>query len=351
MSSIEIKSIRVHDLLDFHQEYSRLKQPGDLIPISYLRAFSQIHNPHAHGEDIGLLIALQGRTCIGYLGVLPGQLNVFGDLSKVYFSSTAYVPDSFRRSGAGLYLARAFRDIQGDLVGCDNRPRAERLWRGFDRVIERSPLRVFSIPVHLLKSEGADLDYFDIRAATVSDILELPEWKPNCKRVGFFRDQATLAWFVQNPWICTEEQASNKVTEAADLDYYFGLGFHGIKILPFLIKDKKTGEHLGLQLFSLVFQSNPNVTVLKMLDSIFNKNPSDGLLWALAGQVARNHGADKIAVDESMVTSLSPIKMMQVLGCFRNRSYFLLPRSEGTPLAKAADHLQCQLADGDAGFT
>ena len=188
MKHASICTVKVKELGSFVEDFLLKHPESHCVPISRKRAYSQMKNPHADPDDTGLFVAYVDTTCVGYLGVMPGLLRKGKECFKVHFSSTAYVPEEYQRTGAGIYLARALSKIQGDLIGCDNRPKAERLWRGFDKV-EEFGFRTFSLPISLLERSPLALQEFlkGITHEQISNsaISALPEWYSNTEEVEF----------------------------------------------------------------------------------------------------------------------------------------------------------------------
>jgi hypothetical protein len=74
------------------------------IPISYQRALSQINNPYASDEDILLWAAYQNASLIGYVGVLPDEIDLNGTKNKIYWVSCFWVSDAYRNENLASQL-------------------------------------------------------------------------------------------------------------------------------------------------------------------------------------------------------------------------------------------------------
>ncbi|MDB4334786.1 hypothetical protein OAA06_00350 [bacterium] len=70
---MELKHLKISELEEFVQSNEFLK--GDLIPISPVRALSQIKNPKAKSDDVVLTIAYdKNLSILGYIGALPDKI-------------------------------------------------------------------------------------------------------------------------------------------------------------------------------------------------------------------------------------------------------------------------------------
>ena len=71
---IRIEHIKLKDLSDFARKALSHPDFHGVTPISLIRAQSQIKNPHAHPDDVALLVAFYKNRCVAYHGLLPGLL-------------------------------------------------------------------------------------------------------------------------------------------------------------------------------------------------------------------------------------------------------------------------------------
>jgi len=351
MSKVEIRSIRVGELVDFIEDYLKAAPSDALVPISRRRAISQVNNPHAKVEDRALLVAYQGAELIGYLGILPSRLRVGEGYEKVEFTTTVYVPPDRRTTAAGLILARATFSIQGNVVGCDNRPRAERLWRGFHQASELEPLKIYEFPIGLIDESSLFLDEAlqGVRAECVSysEILSLPKLCSGDDSPRFFRSYETVAWMMQYPWLRTHDDDNDPI----DARYFFGHPDRRIRYLAFALYDSRTSEYLGLQVFSTLSSTQSSVRSLRILDSFCEGRLDKSKVWALALQVARSEGVTHVVASEDWMRHLDRPSMIRTLPWFRKRSYFIRPSKSNAVIATALSRVERQHADGDTAFT
>src|ERR1700733_1651304 len=106
-SRMVIKKIPLKDLVDFANQVDEQTPLDGVLPITRQRARSQSQNPFASPDDVALLVAYRNDTCVGYLGVVPGAIQVSpagvnGGCRKVFWLSTWYVSPKARDSGVAM---------------------------------------------------------------------------------------------------------------------------------------------------------------------------------------------------------------------------------------------------------
>ncbi len=349
MKHASIQTILIKDLTTFIDDFLKASPKQTCIPISRRRAYSQAKNPNANPNDIALFVAYVGSVCVGYLGVMPGVLRRENTLSKVHFSTTAYVPPEHIRSGAGIYLARALSYIDGDLVGCDNRPKAERLWRGFDRV-EEIGFRKFSIPTNYFeKLKGCNptfLEQYYLSPIKPKNIPSSDTW-PNSKYpIEFYRSPETIQWIVENSWL---SETSESILEE-EHSYYFAHPDMKIEYFPICVYSSDKKSVIGFQLLSLVSQKN-GIRKIKILDSHVSPNrerfPSIPIAYAYAKEFSASH----IELSQETLALAETEFLLVSMGFSQRRSYFLRPRDSKSPLHGVSTKIQLHLEDGDTSFT
>lgn len=69
---IELKTLNKKQLLALINSENYAEMP--VLPISKHRALSHIHNPRANEDDVLLILAYEGESLLGYLGVLPDDI-------------------------------------------------------------------------------------------------------------------------------------------------------------------------------------------------------------------------------------------------------------------------------------
>lgn len=80
--------------------YKNLSQ----IPMSYHRAVSHIHNPDVQDDDDLLWVAYHEENLVGYVGVLPGYINVNQERKKIFWLSCFWVDEKCRKENLASLL-------------------------------------------------------------------------------------------------------------------------------------------------------------------------------------------------------------------------------------------------------
>ncbi|UCH15112.1 MAG: GNAT family N-acetyltransferase [Bacteroidales bacterium] len=106
---IVIKDIKTSELEEFinSDEFKKLEH----IPISRLRAISNIHNPRGNKDDKLLFLAYDDDMFIGYLGAISDNLNIDNKTHKVAWLSCMWIDNNYRRQGIALKLLNHAYDI------------------------------------------------------------------------------------------------------------------------------------------------------------------------------------------------------------------------------------------------
>jgi len=99
------------------------------IPISFRRAFSQIHNPRLEEEDVLLAVYFDGNKTAGYLGAMPDLIFREGKKEKVYWLTCYWVDPVYKphKLAAKLYK-RVLEELKGDAFVTNLVPWSERLY-------------------------------------------------------------------------------------------------------------------------------------------------------------------------------------------------------------------------------
>jgi GNAT superfamily N-acetyltransferase len=111
-----IEKIRIGDLPDYAAAFAASSPPPGTAPMTRIRALSQVKNPCAREDDIGLLVAYRDGRVIGYHGVMPGLLAVDGCISRVHWSTAVFVTEDCRGRGVGRQLIEAFKGLGKDMM-------------------------------------------------------------------------------------------------------------------------------------------------------------------------------------------------------------------------------------------
>jgi GNAT superfamily N-acetyltransferase len=99
---MQIKSYNRIQLQEFID--SDLYKNLNLIPISYHRAISHIHNPDVQDDDDLLWAAYEKERLLGYVGVLPGLVHINQEKKRVFWLSCFWVDEHFRKENLASLL-------------------------------------------------------------------------------------------------------------------------------------------------------------------------------------------------------------------------------------------------------
>lgn len=273
---IEIKLLDKKGLAEYIYSDAYLQSP--VIPITRHRALSQIRNPRAEAGDVLLLLAYEGPTLVGYLGVLPDRMN--GNWKCGWMSCLWIAPEHRGKQIAQKLLQHCFEAWGQKVLATEFTAPAKKLYdktglfrdlqvkRGL-RLYLRSDLHALLTPRNpWFEKIGFFLKGFDALANAVLDLRFLV-WKPSLGDLsleyvrevdeetalfiertrsanGFQKGAAELNWMLQNPWVLAapEKDDFGKRYHFSSTDFSFD--FYGIKIknqqnqlLAFLVFSKR----------------------------------------------------------------------------------------------------------------
>lgn len=248
MKLIEIK---VSELADFLS--SPLFKHSKILPISSLRAFSQIENPHANAEDTALVIALNNaEEIVAYAGALP-EKNPYQSEIRAAWSSCWYASEGYGKYAVPvLYkLAAAYKGflMMRDLSKTSREPvlqsgkfvrakelHAAKYWFRFsasESLISRRPelkkiaflLKffdgiadgLFSIFKKRYKKLPPEISY-SLHEKAEGETAEMIDFF--CRSDIFARDANFLNQVVQYPWV-THKPSARDISEQGR--YYFSI--------------------------------------------------------------------------------------------------------------------------------
>ncbi|MEJ2100438.1 MAG: GNAT family N-acetyltransferase, partial [Desulfobacterales bacterium] len=153
-SQIRIEHIKLKDLNDFARKTLTHLAFREVTPISLIRAQSQTKNPHAHPDDVVLLVAFHQNRCVAYHGLLPGLLKSHENSSKVCWLVTFFVSPDYRKKGIGKLLVKDIQSLNTDLVTTGPTKAAEGVYRsmGFKPLGELPYIQLQLERFHFLSS-------------------------------------------------------------------------------------------------------------------------------------------------------------------------------------------------------
>ncbi|KMQ60267.1 GNAT family acetyltransferase [Chryseobacterium angstadtii] len=101
----------------------------DFLPISEHRAKSQIKNLKASDDQVLLILAFYEGKLAGYVGCLPDNFFINGEIFRYAWLSTLYVSEAFRgKRIAKKLLNKAFDEFDGNIVATEFTKEAEALY-------------------------------------------------------------------------------------------------------------------------------------------------------------------------------------------------------------------------------
>jgi hypothetical protein len=124
---LTLRPIRLHELADYlaSEEY----RSGLCVPISRIRAESQLRNPAARPDDAVLVLAHWDGVLIGYVGALPGLLGNSEDPVRVGWLSCFWIHPGQRGKGvADRLLDEMLGHWQGRVLITEFTPQAQKLY-------------------------------------------------------------------------------------------------------------------------------------------------------------------------------------------------------------------------------
>lgn len=90
---------------------------GNPTPITKHRILSQVQNPRAASTDVALLVAYDGDTVVGHLGVLPDLAFVGAQEHKIGWLTAWWANPDRKYAGVGLMLLMRAQALYGGAVG------------------------------------------------------------------------------------------------------------------------------------------------------------------------------------------------------------------------------------------
>ncbi|HMO18063.1 MAG TPA: hypothetical protein PKA63_07500 [Oligoflexia bacterium] len=121
-----IKGISYSELIEYANEVANGKHQG-LIPIDRHRARQLVKNPLAANTDYALVIAFDSKNkCVGYMGLIPGVININGSNRKIAWTSTGKISKNRNASYLGMEFAKSYYDT---IISTGNNEISKRFYR------------------------------------------------------------------------------------------------------------------------------------------------------------------------------------------------------------------------------
>lgn len=388
---IRIEHIKLKDLSDFARKALSHPDFHGVTPISLIRAQSQIKNPHAHPDDVALLVAFYKNRCVAYHGLLPGLLKGSGNFSKVYWLVTFFVSPQYRKKGIGKLLVKEIQGLGTDLVTTGITKAAEAVYRsmGFKPLGELPflQLRLDRIPFPgvlfrtLLQNPQNDknklnkfymiFNKLDNRMRTAAkkifyrsafSRLNWEEKRFSYRQVpylserfqgavddkpddpSFFRGIKAINWMLQHRWVVSRHEEKGEAE-----NYYFSTVRDLFKYIALEIYSTDEKSAKGFIVYSVSCKKGR--TSVKILDYHFS-DPSDNPIAAYFGlKYAKEFLADRIEFPEHLagffINRLSLPKLVKN----KKRLYLFCPSSDDSRLAVSAPEITLDYCDSDTAFT
>lgn len=382
---LTIRCIKVCELEDFARTSLATLEPGEVVPTSMARAAAQTKNPCADSSDVGLLTAHLDDRCIGYLTLVPGLLRMRGAVAKVYRLSACYVPPHLRSTGAGgMLLLRALglrRDVMVTGFSDDVRRLYEALrfkplgplryliaefknanligmlLRGFrklsrtlglahtkllDHAIDASD-RTFKTVIYALLTRALGRIRRGVIVQRVDQIRDdaFEKVLDTSAPVRFARTSAEINWMLRERWVVTDPQRATPGYFFSDFDPlfdYVALELYGATDRDYkgfvVFRQDGACERRNLTLFDYHLKDQADIQ----------------LLFPIALEVGRGFLADVIAAPPHAEVSVQMCRLLALFVRRAERPYFCFPSGRDSLLARAAEHVELSLADGDLAF-
>jgi GNAT superfamily N-acetyltransferase len=389
---IRIERIKVEELVEFAKDMILSKDKDRLIPITYQRAIAHTRNPHADGDDIGLLVAYSGDECVGYFGILPIMLKHGDHFSKVYWFSTWFVSPKFRGRSIGSLLMENALSMNHDYVIVGSGPARKvcqrfgfyeldplvyysldmsgmerlnfitwvfrffrkilspfgvkvRISNNFSKTFERlvSPLTkklIYRWGLYVGKGSMKAFTYNEVDNITNDDV----DLQANMPEVAFSRGAEVINWMLNFPWVV---EPGHSLTE--NMDFYFTDVREKYSNIAIEVYEAFSGEFVGFIILSYSIISGKGV--LKVLDIHFIKQDYLRGVFPIILRYGCKHNVDKIEIPTSFVEGLNNKIIQRIILHQKQRVYQCFPENDQSPLGKFWQKIKLDYCDGDMPFT
>ncbi|MCE3296489.1 MAG: family acetyltransferase [Crocinitomicaceae bacterium] len=274
---IEIRTLNKAALQDFiaRDEFPALP----FIPISRHRAFSHIQNPRAEADQTLLLLAYEGETLVGYLGVLPEKIRINEQAQPCGFLSCLWIDPTHRgKKIAQKLLAKALEDWKNKILVTEFTFEAKILYDKTEMfrdlaVKEGTRLYILSdlagiLPVKkqfysnirpLLKIFDGGMNVFlrmrialsgksqnPFQATLLAELNdEVTDFISRHNQQELFRrNREELDWMLEHPWIIPKEK-----DDGLSRKYHFSSVADDFRFLPYSLRNKE-GKMVAFLLFA-----------------------------------------------------------------------------------------------------
>ena len=386
--------IKIKDLTELALTAKTDKIHYPFLPITEIRAISQVKNPIASEEDFALLIIYCDSICVGYLGLLPCLLKYGLRVNKVYAFSAFFVDPEYRKFKIAHRIMKlafslnydfffsgytdafykfslknpqwfkkihdtSFLQINLDLM-FPVFVRLEEMRRNKKNLFSKKPLLFLSrLCLFIIRKISHNnfirnwrIGNLAIEYSGKKNIVFRPIEKVKPLQVQgvicsffegshyFYRDTDTMNWMIQNPWITEKQKLKSK--------YFFSAWRKQFRYLAYGFYSKKNNHYLGYVVFSI--STRGGITTLSILDSEVVKKEYLVLVLEQALQISINSSVDKILIPEYFSEIINAQKNFQKLSIKKRRGNFLCPTTK-TVFPSDYRKLKLQFCEGDIPFT
>jgi hypothetical protein len=380
--SLAIEIVKTKDLAGYVDRPGILD--GQVVPICRLRAAAHAANPSASPDDPALIVATRDDTCVGYLGLMAGEIRVDGAIRKIFWYSTWYSAPGPEGQGVGGVLVHASLRLGVDIATTGLDPKTFPFFRGL-RFKELGPLRYLALDFDRLDPLGLPwrvlqvvLRRRGIRSAAVTtvfralrsvskrvgyalaapglselasdyDFREVSELPANAAReepsspVTFHRSAETVRWALRYPWITDDPKQSTPRYEFSDLREL-------ARFVVIEVRRSTTSEKLGHLVLS-VCRDHEGITIVRALDPFLRCDDRDRVVLAATLRYAHAYRADRVHVPEGCRPHAEESRWMSRTFRLRGREYFCSPARSRSVLGPELDRIGLQYCDGDTPFT
>jgi hypothetical protein len=381
-TSLSIEIIKTKDLASYVRRPGILT--GSVVPICPLRAAAHAANPAASPDDPALIAAMRDDECVGYLGLMPGQLRVDGQIRKIFWYSTWYSAQGPEGKGVGGVLVHASLRLGLDLATTGLDPKTFDFFRGL-RFKSLEPLRYLVLDFDRLDPLGLPwrvlqvlLRRRGIRSSAVTGVFrsfrgvakwiayalaapglsrvasgyvlkEIPELPADATSgdpfppVTFHRSAETVRWMLRYPWITDDVKQSTPRYEFSD---YRELA----RFVVLEVGRSASGERLGYLVLS-VCRDREGITIVRALDHFLQCDDRYRIVLVAVQRYALVYRADRVQVPEGCLPHLTELRWMPLVFRMQQREYFCYPARSRSVLGPELSRMSVQFCDGDTPFT
>jgi GNAT superfamily N-acetyltransferase len=379
---VHIELVKVKDLPDFARDFFAHPEGQVTAPIAERRALAQSRNPNADANDIGLMVAYDGRKCVGYRGILPGILKQGNQTSKIHWASSLFVLPEYRKQKLGQVLVQRWTQL-GDVGATGSTDAAMGVYQrcGFH---EAGPLQYIAIkleglnriaaPFRALQRRAGEKSFlrrvsqrggevasrlFDasaraafyrrvseqcdaaLRGARFTETTQITApLAPHGDEPHFHRSLAAINWMIANPWFSETARPSTPpcyFSDVRELFRYQAFEFQNASAQP-----------IGFVVL-LAWRSERR-SVVKLLDHHCPSTGERATAFWLGMRLAAQHNVERIELPLEFQPFARELPSAPRIVSITERRYYLNPIGGDSPLARARHSVRLNFCDSDLPF-